>query len=100
MAGRNTDSLFSKITTVLSIAMAILGLLGIYINPQNKNFIIIGTALVLFLIYVIDKINQIDENTQKIDEIHKKISINEKLHLIENELAEQKGKLSMVVAKK
>ena len=97
---KSDEGMLTRTSNVISIVVAILGLLGIYFKPQNTNFIIIGVGIVILLIYMTDKISQVDENTEQIKELNKKLDINQKLHSLEAEVAEQKGKLSMVVNKK
>lgn len=97
---KSDEGMLTRMSNVISIVVTILGLLGIYFKPQNTNFIIIGVGIVILLIYMADKISQVDENTEQIKELHKKLDIDKKLHILETEVAEQKGKLSMVVNKK
>ncbi len=96
----SNEGILTKTSNLITIIVAVLGLLGIYFTPQNANFIIVGVGIVILLIYITDKVNQVDENTQQIKELHKKINFNEKLQYLETELAEQKGKLSLVVNRK
>lgn len=94
------ESMLTRTSNLITIIVAILGLLGIYFTPQNANFIIVGAGIVILLMYIKDKINQVDEHTEQIQELYQRLDINQQLHLLETEVAEQKGKLSMVVNKK
>ncbi len=91
--------LLTQTSNLISIIVAIFGLLGIYFTPQNANFIIVGVGIIILLTYLFDKVQQISKNTESIKDIYQRISISERLHRIENELSEQKGKLAMVVKK-
>lgn len=82
------SSFISRATALISTAVAVVGLLGIYIAPKNTNFIIIGVIFIIIVLYFIDKLNQINENTVEIKELHKKINLTERLHLLEKDLAE------------
>lgn len=99
MASHN-NGVFSKSTTLISIILTILGLIGIIITPSNANFIIIGMGVVILLVILMDKFNQINENTENINKINEKLNIDARINSLEKEIYEQKGKLAMVVPKK
>lgn len=96
---KRSDSIFSKSTTLISIALTILGLIGIIITPTNANFIIVGIGVVILVVIVLDKFNQINENTENIEKLNEKLNIDERIKKVEKELYEQKGKLSMLKIK-
>ncbi len=95
----SSGSMLTRTSSIISIIVAILGILGIYVTPQNANFIIVGAGIVILLVYLFDKIQEISRNSEAVKDIYQKISINERLQKIESELSEQKGKLAMVVKK-
>lgn len=100
MPEKREELIFSKTTTLISIILGILGVLGIVLTPANANFIILGIGAVILFILIQDKISQIDENTETIKELHRKFDLDYRLHLIEKDIAEQKGKLAIMGGKK
>ena len=98
MMKRNRE-IFSKSITLISIIVSILGLVGIIITPKNADFIFMGIGIIIVVIVVMDKFNQINENTEDITKLNEKLDIGGRIEKIEKELYEQKGKLSMVIKK-
>ncbi len=96
----DNNGIFTRSTTLISIGLAILGLVGVYITPANANFILIGSGIVIILVLITNKINQINENTESIRELHQKLNTESRIGFLEKELSELKGKMSMVVSKK
>lgn len=74
--------LLTQTSNLISIIVAIFGLLGIYFTPQNANFIIVGVGIIILLTYLFDKVQQISKNTESIKYIYQRISISERLHRI------------------
>ncbi len=98
MANGERD-VFSKSTALVSILIGILGLVGIIITPKNADFIVIGIGTIIIVVIVMDKFNQINQNTEDIIKINEKLDVDNRIKKIEAELYEQRGKLSMVIKK-
>ncbi len=95
-----TDSIFVKYTTSVSILLALLAGAGILITPRNINFIISGALIIISFVILKDKFDQIDQNREDIEDLAKKLNMSKRLELLEKELAEQRGKLTVVLSKK
>ncbi len=90
------NSAFEKSSTIASIIVAIIGVVGIYFKPENAVFMLFGITVIMIVITAYEKFLQVDENTDQISEIKKSIKIEQKISKIERDVYEIKGKLSMV----
>lgn len=70
---------------------------GIIIKPENALIILVGAVVVVILVIINDRFNQIDENAEEIELLNRKLDIEKRLFALEREIAEQNGKLSMVI---
>lgn len=95
-----TNSVFSKSTTLISIGLAILGLIGIYLTPANTNFIIFGISAVIIFVLIYIKVSQIDEQAEDIQELYKRLDVESRFSILEKELAEQRGRLNALGGKR
>lgn len=96
----NESPLFNQATIVISVFLTILGLVGVVFRPENLSFIFLGIALCIFIVFLYQKFDQINQNTNKIMGLEKELNAERRFGEVEKELAEQKGKLSMVVKRK
>jgi len=94
------DSIFTKSTGLIVILLALLAGTGILITPQNINFIVIGALIIVSSVVLKGKLDQIDQNTDDINELTKRLNMSNRLERLEKELAEQRGKLTVVLSKK
>ena len=100
MTGTAHDSFFTKSTTIIAITLALLAGAGILVTPKNLNFILTGIAVLIFVIILKDRFNQIDQNTEDIAELAKTLNTSRRLASLEKEVAEQRGKLTVALTKK
>ena len=85
---------------MIVILLALLAGTGILITPQNINFIVIGALIIVSSVVLKGKLDQIDQNTDDINELTKRLNMSNRLERLEKELAEQRGKLTVVLSKK
>ncbi|MBI2147779.1 hypothetical protein HYU19_04880 [Candidatus Woesearchaeota archaeon] len=96
----SVSSVFAISTTLISIFLAILGLVGYIYRPEKLNFIIIGIAIIISFVVLSEKLGRINQNTSAIKELTRSFNTEKRFYEIGKELAEQKGKLSMVVKRR
>lgn len=89
------DSIFQKSTTLISTILAVLGAAGIYFKPENRPFIFTVVFILISGVLIVEKMNQIDKNTENIKKLNEKLKIEQRINNIEKELEKQEIKISM-----
>ena len=97
--GKQYNRVFPYSTALISILLSLFGLVGAYRSPTNALFIILSIILMVIIVALYDKIDQIDENTLTIAELQKRLNTEKRFRYMERQLAEQKGKLAVIGAR-
>ena len=93
------EGIFTKSTVIIGIILTIISGIGSWLKPDSTLVIIAIAGLIIALIVITDRFNQIDENNREIEELKKSLNIEKRLNIIEKELAEQKGMLLVIGGK-
>jgi hypothetical protein len=84
---------------IVSVFVIVIGAFGIFAKPQGVAFTLAGIFSLGVYFFLIEKFKRLESNEERILLLEEKLSLDERFSSIEKELAEQKGKLSMVVKK-
>lgn len=89
------ESAFHISTTFISISLALAGLAGVYLTPENAGLILLGLGAVLLIVILNDKTTEIAEISQQVEELTKRLNTERRFAGVERELAEQRIRLSV-----
>ena len=90
---KDNERVFTKSTVIIGIILTIISGIGSWLKPDSTLIIIAIAGLIIALIVITDRFNQINDNSREIDELKKSLNIEKRLNVIEKDIAEQKGML-------
>ena len=97
---KDNEGVFTKSTVIIGIILTIISGIGYWLKPDSTLIIIAIAGLIIALIVITDRFNQINENNREIEELKKSLNIEKRLNIIEKNIAEQKGMLLVIGGKK
>jgi|SRR3989344_717406 len=90
---KDNERVFTKSTVIIGIILTIISGIGSWLKPDSTLIIIAIAGLIIALIVITDRFNQINDNSREIEELKKSLNIEKRLNVIEKDIAEQKGML-------
>ena len=97
MIDSGSDSFFSRSTMLVSLLIA--AVVGGIFTPAYQSTIFVGVAIIVVILVFYDMFNQVNENSERIEELTKELNTTKKLLDIETEVSEQRGKLNLLIQK-
>jgi hypothetical protein len=89
----------SMYLNIAGTALLVTGTFGALAKPQTASLTLVAIFTLLVFFFIIEKFKRVDVNEDRIRVLERRTLLEARFSSIERELAEQKGKLSVVIKK-